>query len=185
MTLEEALSELKDPRRAQGQRTSLSQMLLMIVISNLCGHFGGRPISRFAKIYSADFNNLLLLKHPVPSHVSFTALINGLDEQEMVHVFNKWAASYVPLEKNEAVSGDGKALGSTVTNAKSKSQDFQAVVSLFCQKSGLVHSLERYRNAKKSEINVVRFLVEQLEGMGIIIVLDALHAKKNSRNNRK
>jgi hypothetical protein len=179
MTLQDAFSDLKDPRRAQGQRTSLSQMLTMIVISNLCGHFGGRPISRFAKIYSEDFTNLLLLKHPIPSHVSFTTLINSLDEQELICVFNKWTASYMPLDNKEALSGDGKALGSTVTSAHSKSQDFQAVVSLFCQKSGLVRSLESYRNAKKSEVNVIRFLVKELEGMGVTIVLDALHAKKN------
>ena len=77
-------------------------------------------------------------------------------------------------------SGDGKALGSTVKNAQAKNQEFEAIVSIFCQKSGLVYSLERYENNKESEINVIRFLIKELKGMGVTLYLDALHTQKNS-----
>ncbi len=178
MTLQEAFSEIKDPRRAQGQRVNLEQMLTIIFISNLCGHFGGRGISRFAKIHAETFSKELNLKHAIPSHVTFSDLINRIDQQELINVFNKWAGDFVPLEKGDEVSGDGKALGSTVTDSRSHKQNFQAVVSMFCQKSGLVHSLETYSNAKESEINIVRFLIDKLKDMGITLFLDALHTQK-------
>lgn len=96
----------------------------------------------------------------------------------MIEAFNKWTSNYVPLKKGEAVSGDGKALVSTVTNAHSEHQNFQAIVSLFCQQSGLVYAVEEYKNKKASEANVVRFLLDKLEGMGLNIFLDALHCQK-------
>ncbi len=155
MTLQEAFSEIKDPRRPQG-----------------------RGISRFAKIHAETLSKELNLKHAIPSHVTFSDLLNRLDQQELINVFNKWASDFVPLEKGDAVSGDGKALGSTVINGQAKQQDFQAVVSMFCQKSGLVHSLETYSNSKESEINIVRFLTSKLKDMGITLFLDALHTQK-------
>lgn len=178
MTLEEALSTVNDPRRSQGQQISLTQLLSIIIISNLCGHLGGRAVARFADANSETFTDLLNLKYKVPSHVTISDLINRLDQQQMINAFNAWASCFVGLEKEEAVSGDGKGLGSTVSDAHDKSQDFQAVVSLFTQKSGLVHSLDTYRNKKTSEINIVRFLCGKLKEMGVTIFLDALHCQK-------
>ena len=179
MTLESCLSEIKDPRRLQGQRISLSQLLSIIIISNLCGYFGGRPISKFAKSYASTFRATLGLRHGIPSHVTISAIINNIDQAELISAFKKWASQLVKLEGGDMFSGDGKALGSTVSNAQNKNQELQAIVSIFCQKSGLVYSLERYENNKESEINVIRFLVKELEGLGITFYFDALHTQKN------
>lgn len=178
MTLESCLTEITDPRRSQGKRISLVQLFSLIIISNLCGHLGGRAVSRFANVYQSSFTTELGLKHKVPSHVTVTDFINRVSQQEMIEAFNKWTSGYVPLKKGEAISGDGKALGSTVTNAHSEHQNFQAIVSLFCQRSGLVYAIEEYKNKKASEANVVRFLLDKLEGMGLNIFLDALHCQK-------
>ena len=178
MCLEKHLSNVDDFRRSQGLRHKMHQMFGMIIISNLCGHFGGRPIARFTDAYANTFIEELQLKYPPPSHVSFSTFINGVDEAQMIDAFNSWTAEVIPLSKGESVSGDGKALGSTVTDANGKKQDFQAVVSLFCQQSGLVYALERYRNGKASEANVVRFLITQLKNMGVTFFLDALHTQK-------
>lgn len=159
--------EVTDPRRGQGVRTSLPKLFTMIIISNLCGQFGGRACARFCKLYETAFSDYLDLKHPVPSHVIFSDLINRVDENELINAFNKWSADYVKLEPGDLVSGDGKALGSTVKNPTSKHQKFQAIVSVFCQKSGLVHSLKQYHNSKESEIHIVQFLVEHFKNNGI------------------
>ena len=181
MSLIEILSDKVDePRRAQGMRTNLPQMFSMIIISNLCGHFGGRAVAKFAKHYKATFTELLKLKHPPPSHVIFSDILNRADENQVIVAFNEWASLYVPLEKGELVSGDGKALGSTVKDATTGNQKFTAIVSLFCQKSGLVHSLKQYENAKKSEINVVRFLIKELNSKGLTFFFDALHIQKET-----
>lgn len=179
MTLESCLAEIRDPRRAQGQRISLSQLMSIIIISNLCGYFGGRPIATFAKSYSSTFTDVLGLRHPIPSHVTISSIINNIDQTELISAFKKWASPLVKSKGGDMFSGDGKALGSTVKNAQGKNQKFEAIVSIFCQKSGLIHSLERYENDKESEIDVVSFLIKELKGMGVTFYLDALHTQKN------
>jgi len=170
--------EVQDPRRSQGIRTSLPQIFSMIILSNLCGYFGGRPISKFCKTFESTFKEVLELKHEVPSHVIFSDLLNRVDENEIILAFNKWSASYVPLEPGALISGDGKSLRSTVTDGQRSGQRFQAMVSLFCQKSGLVVLIKQYHNSKKSEINVIRHLIDELEGRGLTFFLDALHTQK-------
>jgi hypothetical protein len=178
MTIQEALSEIKDPRRSVGMRVNLNQMLSMIILANLCGYFGGRPVSRFLKAQEAILKDELKLKHSVPSHVTFTDLVNRIDQDQLICAFNKWASFYVPMSTGEMVSGDGKALSSTVTDEFGNDQDFQAIVSIFCQKSGLVRSLKDYRNAKKSEVGIIHHLIKELKGQGITLFLDALHTQK-------
>tara|TARA_B100000508_G_C11437612_1_gene266920 strand:- start:710 stop:1252 length:543 start_codon:yes stop_codon:yes gene_type:complete len=178
MTIQEALSEVTDPRRRVGMRVNLNQMLSMVVLANVCGYFGGRPIARFLKAQESFLKEELKLKHSVPSHVTFTDLLNRIDQQEFISAFNKWASFYVPMATGELVSGDGKALASTVTDQHGSNQDFQAIVSIFCQKSGLVRCLKEYRNAKKSEVGIVHYLLKELKNMGITLFLDALHTQK-------
>ncbi len=180
MTLLEALSMVKDPRREQGMRTDLAQIFCMVVLSYLCGYKGYRPVGKFSKLHEELFIKELSLRHGVPSYVTFREVIMRVDEAELIEAFNKWSETYVPLEKESWVSGDGKVLGSTVVNPNGKGQDFEAVVSLFCQKSGLVRALEHYRNKTKEtgEGSIARFLIEKLRGMGIIFSLDALHTQK-------
>jgi len=181
MTIQEALNEINDPRRSAGMRANLNQMLGMVVLANLCGYFGGRPVARFLKAQEGILKNELQLKHRVPGHVTFTDLLNRINLQELICAFNKWASFYVPISTGEMVSGDGKALASTVTDQLGNSQDFQAVVSIFCQKSGLVRSLKDYRNAKISEVGIVQHLIKELKGQGITLFLDALHTQKKQQ----
>lgn len=161
--------KVDDPRRTQGLRVTLPQMFTIIIVSNLCGHYGGRAVAKFGKHHQAIFTDLLNLKHPVPSHVIFTDLMNRVDQNQTILAFNEWTKDYVPLEKGELVSGDGKALGSTVENSHKGNQTFTGIVSLFCQKSGLVKSLQQYENAKESEIGIVQFLVKELKAKGLVL----------------
>jgi len=180
MDLLTALSSVKDPGRAQGQRVSMEQVLIMSILSYLCGHSGYRGISRFSKAYSDSLTVLLGLKHAVPSHVTFADVLSRVDQQQVIDAFNRWAQGFAPLEAYSWISGDGKALGSTVSDMHGNNQDFQAVVSFFAQQSGLVHRLEQYRNKEKArtEGDLLRFLVSQLEAMGAIISVDAYHTQK-------
>lgn len=180
MDLLTALSSVKDPRRSQGQRVSLEQVLLMSILGYLCGATGYRGISRFSKAYCDSLTDLLGLKHPVPSHVTFADVLSRVDQQQVIAAFNKWAQGFVALQPYSWLSGDGKALGSTVSDVHGTHQDFQAVVSFFAQNSGLVHSLKQYSNKEKArgEDDLVRFLVSELAAIGAIISLDALHTQK-------
>jgi len=181
MGFKECFSKVQDPRRGQGLRTDLDQILTMVVVSYLCGHFGYRGVHRFSKINSKDFIEFLQLRHGVPSHMSFARLLPRLNKKELITAFKCWSKDYVPLENKDWLAVDGKALGSTLKNSQSKKQDFEAVVSLFAHKSGLVRSVEHYRKKSKgeSEAPIARHLMSELKNMGLIFTMDAGNTQKN------
>lgn len=176
MSLATHFSTITDPRRKEGLRTPLSSLLCMATVGYLCGYVGYRGVARFSKAHSALFAKLLELKHPIPSHVTFSTVFKQLDEQELISAFNAWVSDSA-LASGEWVSADGKTLGSTLVNPHSSGQNYQAVVSFFAQNSGLVHLIGTYQNKTKEagEIELVRRLVNQLQNMGLVICLDALH----------
>jgi hypothetical protein len=174
----EAFSTVKDPRRAAGRRTSSEQIFSMVIISYLCGYVGYRPVAAFCKSYEELFKEELGLKHQIPSHVTFRDLLMRSDAQEMIIAFNNWASDYVSIEPGDCISGDGKSLRSTLVSYDNKAQDFQSVVSLFCQSTGLVAKIATFRNKKKSEIEVVLDVLNLLKTNGLHIRLDALHTQK-------
>jgi len=180
MDLYTALSKLEDPRRSQGLRISLPQLLSISILSYCCGYTGYRGIARFAKYYSKALTETLGLTHPVPSHVTFSTVIKQISEKELVAVFNSWASQACSLSEHPWISADGKVLCSTVTDAHGTGQNFEAIVSLFCHKTGLVHKLANYANKAKTtgETSLVRDMINELDNLGAVITVDALNTQK-------
>jgi len=87
----------------------------------------------------------------------------------------------MPQQEGDWLSGDGKALCSTVSDSHGENQNFQAVVSLFAHQSGLVKAVGQYENKSKEsgEQGILRGLLCQLDKMGATLCLDALHCQKN------
>ena len=182
MTFKECFSGLKDPRRKQGLRVDIEQILVMAVISYLAGYTGYRGIARFSKENKDYYEEELLLRHGVPSHVTFREVLMNIEESSLITAFKKWSQQYTPLQTGDWLSVDGKTLGATVRNTQNKHQDFEGVVSLFCAKSGLVCSIEHYRrkSKEKGEAPLARHIMSELENMGLIYTLDALNTQKNN-----
>lgn len=178
MQLTNSFLSLSDHRRGQGLRVTQSQVLTMVIVAYVCGHFSYRKIETFAKAHSVLFKEALGLKHPVPSFMTFRDIIVHTNQEELIEVFNAWAKDFVCIEPNDWISGDGKSLCSTVSNAHTESQDFQSVVSFFVQKTGMVTLLETYKNKKKSEIDIVNGLLNSLKDKNLHFILDALHIQK-------
>lgn len=179
MTLEEHFSGITDPRRPQGLRTGLTEVLIMVVLSNLCGHFGYRGVARFCSVHGRKLGNLLGLRHGIPSHVTFRDVLRRVDHKEVEAAFNAWASGFVP--EGGRVSTDGKALRSTLTMPESKEQCFESAVSLFSHETGLALAVSFYQNAKKGEAGVVRQALSGLAALGGVVCAGALHTQKKRR----
>lgn len=179
-SLSSYLGELVDPRRSVGLRTSLDQLLIMTILGYLCGYTGYRPLARFCRAHQSSLIELLSLRHGVPSHVTFRHVLSNLDEAALIRCFNQWASAGLKQHPSPWISADGKTMNSTVTDPHGHGQNFQAVVSLFGQESGLVYALEEYHNKgkEKAETDLVRMLLEHIKGMGLTLTVDALHTQK-------
>lgn len=180
MSLLDIFSKVPDPRVDRTKHYSVAQILVISVLSYLCGHTGYRGIKRFS-----DNHSDLLCQHiqldRIPSHVTIRDVLQRVDQDELIKSFHLWVGSISSFDlQGEWVSGDGKTLCSTVSNSQNSQQDFQAVVSLFAHKSGLIQGVAHYKNKSKNsgEQHGLRWLLQQIEGVGAVLTIDALHTQK-------
>lgn len=118
MNLLDCLSAVKNPRGKQVQRFELHKLLLfnyydhdarLLPLPGDCPFLplpsiGFTPIVRHKKqacVLSCDFRQLIL----------------SLDFISLQVCFYKWTRQYVPIEENEWISIDGKAIKSTVSDS--------------------------------------------------------------------
>jgi hypothetical protein len=116
--------------------------------------------------------------------VSIRTFILSTDFVSIQTAFHKWTHSYVPIKTGEWIAIDGKSIRSTVNNYSDSYQNFVSLVSLFCRKREQVLHVERLENKKDYEGQIVEDLFEILDLKDVIFTMDALHCKKNAKQNR-
>lgn len=183
MSLVEAFSGIKDFRRAEGKRYPLIPMLIIAVMSLICGRVRYREIAAFAKANNIRFQQIFKLKsYRMPSHVTFREIIQKIRFEEVNQAFEKWAKTSVPTAEGDWFVIDGKAIASTVSDYNKSYQDFVSLVSVFSQKQGQVVKAARLHNGKGSEIHAVEHLIRVLNLEGMVFSMDALHCQKKTLN---
>jgi hypothetical protein len=178
MTLLEVFGEVKDHRRAQGQRFPLPAVLTMFSMAAMSGAYGLREITDFFKSNEKSLCEMFNLKHGVPKFFCVRELAGGIDFEAVNAAFCKWTVSKYTLKTGDFVSLDGKSLNSTVQNSSLHLQDFVQIVSAFSHEKGLVVAQKRFRHKKVGEQEIVLQLVDELAGKGLVLTLDALHCQK-------
>lgn len=177
MSLQECYNQVLDPRKSSGLRTPLTELLCMITMGYLSGHTGYRGIGTFMRVNKEELMELFNLKHPPIGKTQLRTVLQQLDFTSINRAFYQWMTSFVNIEQGEWLSGDGKALGSTVKDAHGNAQEYELMVRLFSQKLGIVtHSATT--KSKATELKAMQKLLETLELKGVIITLDALHCQK-------
>jgi hypothetical protein len=175
----EFVSSLSDPRRGQGQRHTLQNVLTIVVMAILSGHQGLRGFTRFATSNSEELTEVLQLKHGIPCYYTFWSIFNSLDEQLLAQKFITWMRQYHLTLDDDFISIDGKAVKSTVNGGNTELQNFVSVVSAFGHQSGLVYGMRSSENGKGGEVPALRELVKDLGLSGKVFTVDAAHTKKN------
>jgi hypothetical protein len=170
MSLTSFVSKLEDKRRSQGQRYKFSSLILTCILGNCCGYSGGREIARFARGHQKVLRDYLFYEDKIPSHVTFQYFLNSLDHEKLSLAFNTWVQEDCAINPSalDTVSGDGKALRSTVSDVNDKNQNFTQIVSLFLSKSGLTLCLQDFENEKKGEAEILRLLLQDLKKKGLL-----------------
>lgn len=178
--LRDYFSGLKDPRRGQGQRHSLENILTIVIMAILSGHQGLRGFARFASSNKTELVNLLNLKHGVPCYQTFHKLLNTLNEGIIAEKFMIWMKNYHPQISDTYVALDGKAVKSSVKGGNTSAQNFSSIVSAFGHSSGIVYGMVSFQNKKSGEIQALQDLVSKLGLSDKVYSIDALHTKKNA-----
>ena len=180
MTLLEALQGVPDYRKARGKRHPLWIILVTIVMGNLAGCWGNRPLATFASHYGEQIAALLEVEQSkMPSYSTFRRAHLYLDFEAFSDAFSHWMKQYHSVDE-EVYAVDGKRIGQPIVGDDGKRR-FVGLVSVFAQRQGITVELAGLSESENSEIKVAQYLFEKLKLDGAIVTLDAAHTQKNAR----
>lgn len=178
------LKQIPEPRRQAGLRHELWACLLLVIMTMLTGDYGYRPTGSFISLHKEDLLRYLPLRKPrLPSFDTIRRCLQVVDFNLLCAAFLKWARQYHDIPEGTWIAGDGKALGGTVVNHSDAEQRFVSMVSFFTQQSGQIIDNMAFNNKDGSEIDIVEQLIDRLNLQGCVLSLDALHCKKNDKQN--
>jgi hypothetical protein len=179
MNLIEALQTVPDYRQARGKRHPLWVILVFMVMGNLAGYQGNRPLEEFAQRYGSEIARLLQIElDAVPSFSTFRRAHMGLDFAALSEAFVQWVRQHLTVD-DDVYAIDGKRIRQPITDDDGKTR-FVGLVSVFAQTQGITVDLAALTTTETSELKVVQYLLEKLHLTGVVLPLDALHAQKNT-----
>jgi hypothetical protein len=177
----DVLTDVPDPRRAQGQLYKLPYVLLFSILAIVTGCNSYRGIVTFITVHRQKLNAAFSLKWKrAPAHTAVRYILQGLDPATVEAAFRRHAAQ---LQAAHTTPGQGSIAldGKTLRGSFDKFNDRAAaqVLSAFATDSALV--LAHVDIAEKSnEIPAAQALLAELGiARDTIVTLDALHCQKN------
>jgi hypothetical protein len=175
-----ALSEVPDPRRAEGRRYPLAPLLLFTVLALLSGATSYRRIIIFLDQRRITLNEVFgfALKR-APSVNTLRTVLQELDGDALEPAFRRHAGGLLPAVEAElmpVIALDGKTLKGSFDhlNDRKAAQALSAVAS-----EAAVLLAHSDIDVKSNEIPAAQRMITELGLTGVLFTADALHCQKN------
>lgn len=164
-------ADVHDPRREQGKRHLLSDILTLTICAVLSGANNWVEIEEYGISKQEWLATFLELPHGVPSHDTFTDVFARLNPAELEHGFHEWISHIAQAISTAQIHVDGKVLRGS-GNA-SQGQNPLHLVSAWL---GQVHLLlGQVKTADKSnEITAIPQLLKWLVIEDCLVTIDAM-----------
>ena len=171
-----ALSEVPDPRRAEGKRYPLAPLLLFTVLALLSGATSYRRIIIFLDQRRIVLNEVfgVALKR-APSVNTLRTMLQDLDGEALEQAFRRHAEGLLPAPepgRRPVVALDGKTLKGSFDHLT----DSKAALSAFASEAAILLAHSEI-DAKSNEIPAAQRMIAELTG--VLFTADALHCQKN------
>jgi len=176
------LSEIRDPRRAEGKLYKLPHVLLFTILAIVSGANSYRGIRTFMKMHRLRLNKAFGIEWKrAPVHSAIRYILQRLKADDVEKIFRRHAAD-LDQASGRTVALDGK----TLRQSFDAFHDVRArqVLSAFAPDTALVLAHAEI-DEKSNEIPAVQQLLKELGIRDTIVTLDALHCqKKRSKRQR-
>jgi predicted transposase YbfD/YdcC len=171
----ESFCDLPDPRRSQGQRHKLLEILFIALSAVLCGADEFTEMEEFGQSREIWLRQYLELPHGIPSHDTFGRVFALLQPAAFEESFLRWVKQMVELNPKEVVAIDGK----TVRRSHDRGRASEAihVVSAWARENRLTLGEVKVSD-KSNEIRAVPQLLKMLELKNCIVTADAMNCQK-------
>lgn len=175
LPLSHFIQQIEDHRSRQGLRHPFHPFISMIILAHISGYYGLNEMTRFIRDNAEYFKKTFNID-TVPGYTILRTFCAEVNFDSINQAFYKWASQYI--QSDDWLSIDGKALGSTASDAFSINQNFKSMVSVFSHRAGIVLRSRGYENKNSSEIQCVQHIIDELEQKGMVLTLDAIHCQK-------
>jgi len=161
---------IEDPRSHINQLHNLVDILLVGIISVICGAETWKQMIEFASSKEEFLRKFLELPNGIPSEDTINRVFSSIDSSQFETCFIDWVNSISNLLKGQVIAIDGK----TIRGAKSKGKKSPVhMVSAWANQNNLVLGQIRV-NEKSNEITAIPELIDKLFIEGNIITIDAM-----------
>jgi len=167
-------NQIDDPRSDINKLHNLVDILLIGIISVICGAETWEHMVKFAKSKEDFLKKFLELPNGIPSKDTINRTFAAIDNNQFESCFIDWVSSIADLSKGQVIAIDGK----TLRGAKSKSNKSPIhMVSAFACANNLVLGQVK-TNEKSNEITAIPELLDMLELSGNTITIDEMGTQK-------
>lgn len=181
------LSEIPDPRRAEGKVYKLAYVLLFSILAGVTGGNSYRSIETFITVHRRRLNAAFDLRWKrAPAHTAIRYILLHLDPKAVEQAFRRHATGLLDgatAASKRTIALDGKVLRGSFDNFR----DHKAAQLLHAFETGAGLVLAHIDiDEKSNEIPAAQQLLGELNVAHSTVTLDALHCqKKPSRLPRK
>ena len=167
---------VEDPRTSNATRHDLHEMLMIGLLSTMCGGEGCCDMALFGTTKEPFLRTFMTLKHGIPSHDAFSDLFNALDPGTFQSVMLRLTEGFAD-QLGEVIAVDGKSLRRSFDRAKKQSA--LHLVQAFAAEARLVLGQVAV-DEKSNEITALPALLNMLSLKGRIVTADAMHTQRTT-----
>jgi hypothetical protein len=175
----DALSEVPDPRRAEGRRYPLAPLLLFTVLALLSGATSYRRIIIFLDQRRIVLNEVfgVALKR-APALNTLRTVLQELDGDALEQAFRRHAEGLLATTGGQrpAVALDGKTLKGSFDHLTDRKA--AQALSAFASDAAILLAHSEIDD-KSNEIPAAQRMIAELNLSGVLFTADALHCQKN------
>ena len=167
-----------DPRRRNVTRHFLHEILMIALLSTLCGGEGCADMERFGRAKEPFLRRFMTLAHGIPSHDASSDLFNALDPGGLQEVLLRLLEDWAAVLNDDVIAIDGKSLRRSFADAAARSPVH--LVQAFAAEARVVLGQVKVDD-KSNEIAAMPRLLEMVALEGRIVTADAMHSRARRR----
>lgn len=168
--LKTIFGQVPDFRRSHKQLYDLESILLIGIISVICGADSWNEMENYAQSKEEFLRTFLDLPNGIPSHDTFNRVFSNIDSSEFESCFINWVNTLLELQPKEIIAIDGK----TIRGAKASGKKSPVhMVSAWANDNNLVLGQVKV-SVKSNEITAIPKLLEVLSLEDTIVTIDAM-----------
>ena len=168
-SIQEHFGDLPDPRRAQGVRHRLCDLIVIAVCAVVCAADSWADVGRAKAAWFATFMDL---PHGTPSQDTFERVFARLDPEAFERCFMCWSGALAGSSGGKLVAIDGKRIRRSFEHAWDHSTATHLVSAFVAENRAVFGQLAV--DCKENEIVAIPRLLELLDLDGSTVTVDAM-----------